>query len=69
MNLQSYWVVNGVNTSYTSETHGSQFQIGPLEIPVTSLNDRGRYQCAIYSKEWMEKPMLSDVINVDFKGK
>lgn len=68
VNLQSYWVVNGVNTSYTSETHGSQFQIGPLEIPVTSLNDRGRYQCAIYSKEWMEKPMLSDVINVDFKA-
>ncbi|XP_057295381.1 uncharacterized protein LOC130623866 [Hydractinia symbiolongicarpus] len=68
VNLQSYWLVNGVNTSYASNTHGSQFQIRSLKIPVTSLNDRGRYQCAIYSKQWMKKPMLSDVINVDFKA-
>lgn len=46
----------------------NEYILGNLKFEKSSYINQGYYQCAVFSKDYMKKPLLSEKIHVQFTG-
>lgn len=72
-NVNFYWLKNGVqrlgNKNISVEADSRSFTLDSLEIENSTILDQGFYQCEVFLKGYMEKPLRSPKFHIQFQGK
>ena len=70
-NANFNWLKNGAQrfgNKNVSEADSRNFTLDSLEFGNSTVWDQGFYQCEVFVNGYMEKPLLSQKIHIQFQG-
>ena len=69
-NSDIYWLKDGIQKVMSEvASFNKQYSMENLQFAPSSYQNQGFYQCVVFSKGYMKRPIISEKIHVQFAGK